>query len=64
MQHRRVSRVSGSAWTHKQLRRPAMRDAKAIAKTTDARLNAVALSSFVLLVVVLITSLRGAVAPV
>jgi len=41
-----------------------MRDTKAIAKTTDARLPAVALSSLVLLVVVLITSLRGAVAPV
>ncbi len=41
-----------------------MRDAKAIAKTADARLNAVALSSLVLLVVVLITSLRGAVVPV
>ncbi|GEM_PF-5609140 len=41
-----------------------MRDAKAIAKTADARFKAVALSSFVLLVVVLITSLRGAVAPV
>lgn len=41
-----------------------MRDAKAIAKTTDARLHAVALSSLVLLVVVLITSLRGAAVPV
>lgn len=41
-----------------------MRDAKAIAKTADARFTTVALSSFVLLVVVLITSLRGAAAPV
>ncbi len=41
-----------------------MRDATVIAKTKDARLNAVALSSLVLLVVVLITSLRGAAVPV
>jgi hypothetical protein len=41
-----------------------MRDAKAIANTANERLHAVALSSLVLLVVVLITSLRGAVAPV
>lgn len=41
-----------------------MRDVKAIAKTADARLNAAVMSSLVLLVVVLITSLRGAAAPV
>lgn len=63
MQHRRVSCAQDSL-VRPQSRRPAMRDAKAIAKTANARLNAVAVSSFVLLVVVLITSLRGAVAPV